>query len=119
MNYYLAVLKKYADFNGRARRSEYWYFVLFCFIFSVVLAAFDYVLDTYAVFYGLFNLAMIIPALAVGVRRLHDISKSGWMYMIAFIPLIGSIWLLILFCQEGTEGQNEYGADPKDIQEVE
>ena len=119
MNYYLAVLKKYADFNGRARRSEYWYFVLFFFIFSIALALFDFLLETYAVFYGLFNLAMIIPAIAVGVRRLHDIGKSGWMYMISFIPVIGGIWLLILFCKPGVEGSNEFGSDPKELAEAE
>ena len=119
MNYFLAVLKKYADFSGRARRSEYWYFILFFFIFSIALALFDLLLGTYVVFYSLFSLAMIIPSIAVGVRRLHDIGKSGWMYMISFIPLIGGIWLLILFCKPGVEGSNEFGPDPKELTEAE
>lgn len=125
MNYYLAVLKKYADFSGRARRSEYWYFVLFYLIFAIALAVFDYILGTnidplpYGVFYFLYSLAMIIPSIAVGVRRLHDIGKTGLMYLIIFIPLIGAIWLIILFCIEGNEGDNKYGFDPKYIDEIE
>lgn len=125
MNYYLAVLKNYAQFSGRARRSEYWYFVLFNLIFAIVAIVLDKILGTnidplpYGAFYILYVLAVFIPGLAVSVRRLHDIGKSGWMYFIAFIPVVGFIWLLILFFTEGNADSNEYGPNPKAATEVE
>ncbi len=113
MNWYLKVLKQYADFNGRARRQEYWMFVLFNIIFSIAATVLDTILGTWGAIAGLYGLAIIIPGLAVGVRRLHDIGKSGWMLLVAFIPVIGAIWLIILFATEGTAGSNEYGVNPK------
>lgn len=111
MNWYVEVLKKYAEFTGRARRTEYWMFVLINFIISVVLMTVDVLLGTpFNVIYGL---AIIIPGIAVGVRRLHDIGKSGWMLLIAIIPLIGFIWLIVLFATSGDYGDNQYGSDPK------
>lgn len=123
MNYFLAVLKKYAVFSGRARRSEYWYFVLFNIIILIAAMGLDMLLETniepmpYGAFYFLVGLAMFIPSLAVGVRRLHDVGKSGWFYFIALIPIVGSIWLLVLFFTKGTIGENEYGLDPKAVEE--
>ena len=105
MKWYFEVLKKYTVFNGRARRSEYWYFVLFNIIFQVILsiigaqAGFPY-LDT------IYSLAVFLPSLAVGVRRMHDVNKSGWFLL---IPLYN----LYLACQDGTVGENGYGRDPK------
>ncbi|GAA4048379.1 DUF805 domain-containing protein [Hymenobacter glaciei] len=115
MDYFLEVLKKYAVFSGRARRKEYWMFVLFNFLFSIVAGIADYVLTGTGsgVISGLYALAVIIPGLAVGIRRLHDIGKSGWFTLIIFVPLVGAIWLLVLACTEENAGDNEYGPDPK------
>jgi uncharacterized membrane protein YhaH (DUF805 family) len=119
MNWYLAVLKNYAGFSGRARRKEYWMFVLFNMIFAIVAMILDNVFGIamegigYGPLYGLYCLAIIIPSIAVGVRRLHDVGKSGWMMLISFIPLIGAIWLLVLFVTDGNQGENQYGANPK------
>ena len=105
MKWYLEVLKKYAVFSGRARRSEYWYFTLFNVIFQIILTivgiqiGFTF-LDTF------YSLAVLLPALAVGVRRMHDVNKSGWFILIP-------IYNLILACQDGTTGENRYGRDPK------
>ncbi len=119
MNWYLKVLKQYADFDGRARRKEYWMFVLFNMIFAISAMILDNLLGIamegigYGPLYGLYLLAIIIPSIAVGVRRLHDVGKSGWMMLISFIPIIGGIWLLVLFVTDGDPGENEYGANPK------
>ena len=120
MNWYLTVLKKYAVFSGRARRKEYWMYVLFNFIFAVIAIILDNVLGLaskeigYGPIYGLYVLATLIPSLAVSVRRLHDIGKSGWYLLVGIIPLIGGIWLLVLMATAGDMGENEYGADPKE-----
>jgi len=121
MEWYLMALKKYAQFNGRSRRKEYWMFVLFQMIFAIVAMLLDNVLGLanetvgYGPIYGVFALAMFIPGLAVGVRRLHDVNKSGWMLLISLIPLIGAIWLIVLLATEGTKGPNQYGPDPKNL----
>jgi len=114
MEWYLKVMKQYADFNGRARRKEYWMFVLFNIIASIILSIIDSAIGTYGALTGLYSLVVLIPSLAVGVRRLHDSGKSGWMLLVAFIPVIGFIWLLILLITEGTPGENQYGANPKE-----
>lgn len=120
MEWYLKVIRHYADFNGRARRKEYWMFILFNVIFAIVAMILDNVLGIafeqigYGPLYILYAIFALLPGLAVAVRRLHDIGKSGWMFFIAFIPIIGSIWLLILLCTEGESGSNQYGPDPKD-----
>ena len=121
MNWYLEVLKKYAVFGGRARRKEYWFFVLFNFIFAVVLAFIDGMIGTFnaetgfGVLSGIYGLAVFIPGIAVTIRRLHDTDRSGWWLLICFIPLIGAIWLLVLLVIDGTSGQNQYGPDPKGL----
>lgn len=124
MNWYLTVVRdNYANFSGRARRSEYWYFVLCSMIISIVLS---FVLPLILGFFGLiismlYSAAVLIPSLAVAVRRLHDIGKSGAFLLLAFVPLL-NIWLLILLATEGTQGPNQYGEDPKnqhpDISEI-
>ena len=89
---------KYATFSGRASRSEYWYFFLFSFLLGLI-PVINYIAA----------LALLIPSLAVAVRRLHYIGKSGWWYFICLIPLVGAIVLLVFYCQEGQPGANEYG----------
>ena len=124
MEWYLKVMRdNYANFSGRARRKEYWMFVLFQAIVMIVLMILDNVLGLgfdiggiplgYGVLYTIGALAHFIPGLAVVVRRLHDVGKSGWFYLIALIPLIGIIWLLVLMCTDGDKGDNAYGPDPK------
>lgn len=122
MNWYLKVLKQYADFNGRARRKEYWMFALFNMIFGGIAMGLDNILGigfgeigVYGPLYILYTLAVFIAGLAVVVRRLHDVGKSGWMMLIALIPLIGAIWLLVLMLTDGNFGENEYGVNPKEI----
>lgn len=114
MNWYLKVIKQYADFKGRARRKEFWMFTLINLIISTVLNAIDMSLGT--IILGLiYSLFVLIPGIAVGARRLHDIGKSGWMLLVALIPVIGAIWLIVLFVQDSQPGSNEYGPNPKEI----
>ena len=121
MNWYLEVLKKYAVFNGRARRKEYWFFYLFYIIIFIVLAFLDGMTGSFSetvgvgMLSGIFILAMIIPGIAVSIRRLHDTDRSGWWILISLIPLIGGIWFLVLMVLDGTSGQNQYGPDPKEV----
>ncbi|MEL6719251.1 MAG: DUF805 domain-containing protein [Bacteroidota bacterium] len=120
MNWYLKVLRQYTDFEGRARRQEYWIFVLFNMIFAFFAIILDNLLGIaiegigWGPLYGIYALAVFIPGLAVSVRRLHDIGKSGWMLLVALIPLIGSIWLLVLLTTDSKIGENRYGDCPKD-----
>jgi uncharacterized membrane protein YhaH (DUF805 family) len=119
VSWYLEALKKYAVFSGRSRRMEYWYFVLFNIIVAVVLALIDTLLGTFNVVQGvgllsgIYGLAVLIPTLAVTVRRLHDIDRTGWWIFINLIPLIGTIVLLVFELTPGTPGSNSYGPDPK------
>ena len=120
MNWYLAVLKNYAGFSGRARRKEFWMFNLFHFIFVYVAMFLDNLLGIASVsgigpIYGFYLLALIIPAFAVMVRRLHDVGKSGWMYLIIFIPIVGVIWLMVLSVTDSDSGENQYGQNPKEL----
>ena len=105
MNYYLQVWKKYAVFSGRARRSEYWYFSMFNFIFSFMVG---FACGFFKIPFvnALFSLATLIPTIAVGVRRMHDTGRSGWY-------LIVPIYNLVLLFTEGVQGDNHYGPDPK------
>jgi len=125
MNWYLKVLKQYADFSGRARRKEFWMFYLFNLIvyfalMSVMVAGWA-ITESSAFFvvgigiYLVYAFAIIIPTLAVCVRRLHDTGRSGWYYFIGFIPLVGGIILLVWFCQDSQAGVNQWGANPKEL----
>ncbi|PWE55953.1 DUF805 domain-containing protein [Metarhizobium album] len=106
-----SALSKYVVFSGRASRSEYWWFVLFNIIVSIVAAGVDAALGIQAVG-ALVSLALLLPGIAVGVRRLHDIDKSGWWLLIAFVPLIGFIVLIYFFVQPSQPGDNRFGPPP-------
>ena len=122
MNYYIDCLtKKYACFSGRARRQEYWLFVLFNFIVALVagfiggflagatgVAAFSFLGTVY-------NLAVLIPGFAVLFRRLHDTGRSGWWWLIGLVPFVGWIVLLVFCCLDGQPGENQYGPNPKGL----
>ncbi len=124
MKWYLTVLKQYAKFSGRARRKEYWMFILFNIIFGIVAMILDKIIGlsifsvgpghAYGIFYCLYSLFVLIPGLAVLVRRLHDIGKSGWMIFISLIPIVGGIWLLVLLVTDSKSGENKYGLNPKE-----
>ena len=103
--------RKYAVFNGRSSRSEYWWWYLFVIIGAVVFAVVDGIIGTYPLLYLLWVLAVILPQFAVSIRRLHDIDKSGWWILFGLVPLIGGIMLLIWAVSRGTEGPNQFGDD--------
>ncbi len=111
MNYYIEPLKKYAVFTGRARRKEYWSFVLFCFligfVLGVVMGIGGYSEQEVNKASLVLQLVVLIPSIAVGIRRMHDLDKSGWFIIIPF-------YNLYLTCLEGTKGPNKYGPDPKE-----
>ena len=128
MEWYLKVVRdNYANFNGRARRKEYWMFVLFNMIAGFILSVLDNLLGLdfkigsgyyetssgYGWISVTYMLAIILPSLSVLVRRLHDIGKSGWFMLITFIPFIGGIWILVLLCTDGEKVENIYGPSPK------
>jgi uncharacterized membrane protein YhaH (DUF805 family) len=116
-----SVLSQYVGFGERARRSEYWWFVLFTVLVGIVTAILDSVLGTdfegsagaNGVLSLIANLILLLPSLAVTVRRLHDTDRSGWWILIAVIPLIGAIVLLVFLVQDGTPGPNRFGLSPK------
>ena len=114
MCWYIKALKNYATFRGRATRTEYWMFTLFAYIFMIIPYILVFI-DSLAVFgvilVLLYGAAMILPSLAVTVRRLHDTGRSGWWYLINFVPVIGGIWLLILLCQRSEVTANIYDTD--------
>jgi len=142
MEWMILPLRRYAQFSGRSRRKEYWMFVLFCLIGRIVLAIIDTILGLNldgartGLLSGIFNLAILIPSIAVGVRRLHDTDRSGWwllaglaamlpglvlmavnffvgMAVLAIGGFCAAILLLVFVCQDGTQGDNRYGPDPK------
>ncbi len=108
------VLKKYAQFEGRAGKSEFWYFVLGNIIISIVLSIIPKIGGALS---GLYSLAVLVPSIAVGVRRLHDIGKSGWNYLMVLIPIAGPIILLIWFIKDGDPAENAFGPVPPDMPE--
>jgi uncharacterized membrane protein YhaH (DUF805 family) len=120
MKWYLSVLRNYATFSGRARRKEYWMFVLFNFIFLICAVAIDLLINMAIAFpYGPFSilycLFILIPSLALDFRRLHDTGKSGWYLLMGLIPFIGGIIILVFMVTEGDPFENEYGPNPKEV----
>ena len=121
MNWYVEALRKYAVFSGRARRKEYWFFLLFNVLILIglgllqaVIGAADSVGGT-GLLTGLYSLAMLLPSISVGVRRLHDIGRSGWWLLIGILPVIGSIVLLVFAVLDSQVGENQYGPNPKGV----
>ncbi len=112
MEWYISVLKKYSVFNGRARRKEYWMFVLISGLISIFLQFIDRNVGTQylALIYGL---AVLVPSIAVSVRRLHDIDKTGWWLLVGFIPIVGCLVLIYFFIIDGKQGTNRFGESPK------
>jgi len=115
MNWYLDVSKKYAVFKGRARRKEYWMFVLFNLIIALVLGLIERLVGGPGILTNLYSLAVLIPGLAVAVRRLHDTNRSGWWILIGLVPLVGVIILIVFLVQDSRPGDNQYGPNPKGI----
>ncbi|NIJ83940.1 uncharacterized membrane protein YhaH (DUF805 family) [Xanthomonas arboricola] len=127
MEWMLLPLKRYADFNGRSRRKEYWMFMLLQAIVLLVLGGLFGIAAALmggengpgalawlvAAVMGIVVLALIVPSIAVTVRRLHDQGKSGWFYLISLVPYVGGFIVLVFMCLEGTPGPNEYGENPK------
>jgi uncharacterized membrane protein YhaH (DUF805 family) len=120
MSWFMTALRDYAVFSGRSRRSEYWYFGLFYLIFYAVFAVLDGITGTFDVrsgiglFTGILTLGLLLPSLAVTVRRLHDTGRSGWWLLIGIIPLIGEIVLIVWLAQDGEPGGNRFGPNPKE-----
>jgi uncharacterized membrane protein YhaH (DUF805 family) len=115
MHWYLHVLRNYAQFDGRSRRSEYWYFTLINLVAIIGLALIDSVIGRimgFGLFQTVYSLAMFVPSVAVAIRRLHDTDRSGWWTLLAFVPLVGLV-LIFFFAQDSDSGTNRYGQNPK------
>ncbi|EWT02336.1 membrane protein [Intrasporangium oryzae NRRL B-24470] len=108
-----SALTQYVTFSGRARRSEYWFFALFNFLVLMVANFIDRAIGLNSALYGVVALALLLPGLAVGVRRLHDTNRSGWFLLLGLIPLVGAIVLIVFCVQDSQAGMNQYGPSPK------
>ncbi len=113
MHWYLEVLRQYAVFEGRSRRTEYWSFMLFHLIILIVLRITDGLAGTSGMVSMFYMLAVLVPAVAVSVRRLHDTNRSGWWLLATFFPFIGVIVLLLFMVQDSDPKSNQYGSCPK------
>ncbi len=107
------VLERYAQFTGRSRRAEFWWYFLANFIIGIVFNILIAVSSIFWVLYVIYALAVLIPGIAVGIRRLHDTDKSGWWLLIGLIPLVGIIVLIVFFATDGLPGPNQYGPSEK------
>ena len=119
MNWYLMAWKKYFQFSERSRRKEYWFFFLFNILIAIALGVVDSLTGTFAPETGagllgsIYGLAILIPSIALGVRRLHDTDRRGWWLLIGLVPLIGIIVLFVFMVMDGTLGNNRFGKNPK------
>jgi uncharacterized membrane protein YhaH (DUF805 family) len=119
MQWFMTALQKWSDFSGRARRREYWFFILIFVVIYIVLTLVDMMVGLtnaatgVGILGGLFALAMLIPAIAVAVRRLHDTNRSGWWLLLGFIPVIGELVLLVFYLLDSQPGDNRFGPNPK------
>jgi uncharacterized membrane protein YhaH (DUF805 family) len=119
MYWFIQALTKYAVFSGRARRKEFWYFALFNTIISIVLVLIDFEsgnLDPetgLGLLQGIYMLAILLPLISVSVRRLHDTGRSGWWFLVSFVPVVGHFVMLLFMVQKGQPDSNQYGLDPK------
>ncbi len=114
MDWYIKVLKQYAVFEGRARRTEYWMFTLINFIVLIALGFVEGLIGLAGVLSFIYMLGVLLPSLGVAIRRLHDTDRSGWWLLLIFLPIIGPIVLLVFFVLDSTPGSNDYGDNPKD-----
>ncbi len=130
MYWYILALRNYFNFSGRSRRKEFWMFTLFNYLIMFLIVIMDNMLTErtpmeypyesspfsgFSVYIAVYALLMVIPTISLQIRRLHDTGRSGWNLFLSIIPLVGPIMLLVYFCTEGDEGNNEYGPDPKTI----
>lgn len=120
MDWYLNVLKNYFGFGGRARRKEYWMFVLVNIIFTFVLGILDRMFGWEraggeGILMTIYGVLVFIPWWAVQFRRLHDTDRSAWWLLVLLIPIVGWLVIIIFNCQNGTPGSNRFGADPKQL----
>lgn len=113
MDWYLSVLKRYYDFDGRAHRQEYWMFFAINLLIMVALMIVERVLGIGGYISMLYSLAVLCPALGAGVRRLHDTNRSGWFLLLALVPILGGLALIYLLAQPGQSSQNQFGAVPQ------
>lgn len=124
MNWFLIAVEKYATFSGRSQRAEYWYYILFYLLLLVGLSYIDRLTGTYNELFGVgllsgvCALGLMMPSLAVAIRRLHDTGRSGWWLLLGLIPLVGSLILLIFYVQDSQPGENAYGPNPKETASV-
>lgn len=119
-DWYLKVIRQYVDFSGRARRKEYWFFTLFTTLITLALLCVDALVLGYrfepghfGILANLYGLALLLPSLAVVVRRLHDTNRSGWWILFNLVPLVGPITILVFMCLDSTPGANRFGPNPK------
>ena len=115
MEWYIKCLKNYAVFSGRARRKEHWYFTLFSLIVMLVLYVLEFVVGLLVVLSVIYSFGIIIPSLAVGIRRLHDTGRCGWGMLLNLIPIVGWIVLIVFLASDSEPGDNDYGPNPKEL----
>ena len=125
MEWYLKAVRNYVNFQGRAQRKEYWFYLLFYILFAIAVVLVESFLGLSDLsdpekgtgpLYAIYTLAFLLPSIAVAVRRLHDIGRTGWWLLLALIPLVGAIVLLIFYCLDSQPGDNKYGPNPKGVQ---